>query len=74
MANKSAKFIMIAILCSFLFTHTLLAKDKNILRIGIIIDGPWQRNIEYVENRRVYGQRAERGNRISLSLLRTPRG
>jgi outer membrane protein TolC len=48
MANKSAKFIMIAIVCFFLFSPTLQARDEKILRIGIIIDGPWKRNIEYV--------------------------
>ena len=48
MANKYVKIILITIIFSFLLNPTLNAKDEKILRIGIIIDGPWQRNIEYV--------------------------
>ncbi len=48
MANNTAKLILSTVLICVFFTHSLLANDKDILRIGIVIDGPWKRNTEYV--------------------------
>ena len=48
MTNNSVKFFLITILFSVLITQILKADDEDILRIGIIVDGPWKKNVQYI--------------------------
>jgi outer membrane protein TolC len=48
MNYKKTKSLYLMLSGIFLFVYTLLASDKNELRIGMIIDGPWKKNIEYI--------------------------
>ncbi len=48
MRNYIIKFIMIVLFISASCGHSLHANDKNIFNIGIIIDGQWSKNTEYI--------------------------
>ena len=48
MTSKMTKFLFLFLSGTYLFMHPLLASDENELRIGIIIDGPWKKNVEYI--------------------------
>jgi len=48
MTNKIRTILILIIISHHLFIHILLANDKDDLRIGIIVDGPWKKNVEYI--------------------------
>jgi outer membrane protein TolC/ABC-type uncharacterized transport system substrate-binding protein len=48
MTIRIKKFLLIILPGLLLFTHTLPANDKDVLHIGIIVDGPWKKNAQYI--------------------------
>jgi len=48
MKYKMTNFLFLILSGMFLLIHTLLAGDENELRIGMIIDGPWKKNVQYI--------------------------
>jgi outer membrane protein TolC len=49
MSDKTNRVFILIVFSFILYVNHLQAEQKDVTHIGIIIDGPWKKNVQYVE-------------------------